>query len=266
MFGRIIFILVLMLSACSKHEGYEQIKVVGHAATGLNIINSVYHDNSKEAVEFALSIEGCEGVEIDIQLSKDGKLWLYHDENLNSETNGDGCISDLNSDVLGTLHYTTLAKEELVSLDQLDWSLFNGKEIFLDLRHLNACADSFVSVQKVIDALMELNFLTMQGVKVNCMVGYDAWIQPLISAGFSVYYSIYSIQEFDQMENLYPLVEGYVVKNKEFKSNEIQKIKDENKKVYIFEIRSPKGIRSALRKNPNGVITDDIRATLIEKY
>lgn len=265
MFGRIC-ILLFLVSACSKNEGYEQIKVLGHAATGLNIVNSVYHDNSKEAVEFALSIEGCQGVEIDIQLSKDGKLWLYHDENLNSETNGEGCVSDLNSDVLGTLHYTTLAKEELVSLDQLDWSLFKGKEIFLDLRHLNACVGTYVSVQKVIDALIELDLLTLQDVKVNCLVGYDAWIEPLISAGFSVYFSIYSIQEFDQMENLYPLVEGYVVKNKDFNSNEIQKIKDNNKKVYIFEIRSPKGIRSALRKNPNGVITDDIRATLIEKY
>lgn len=266
MFGRIIFILVLLLFACSKKEGYEQIKVVGHAATGLNIINSVYHDNSKEAVEFALSIEGCEGVEIDIQLSKDGKLWLYHNETLESETNGEGCISDLNSDVLGTLHYTTLAKEKLISLDQLDMNLFKGKEIFLDLRHMNACSSSFVSVQKVIDELIALNLLTLQEVQVNCVVGYDAWIEPLISAGFSVYYSIYSIQEFDQMENLYPLVEGFVVKNKDFNSNEIQKIKDNNKKVYIFEIRSPKGIRSALRKKPNGVITDDIRATLIEKY
>lgn len=265
MFGRIC-ILLFLVSACSKNEGYEQIKVLGHGATGLNIINSVYHDNSKEAVEFALSIEGCEGVEIDIQLSKDGKLWLYHNEKLESETNGEGCISNLNSDVLGTLHYTTLAKEELVSLDQLDWTLFKGKEIFLDLRHLNACSGSFASVQKVIDALIELDFLTLQGFNVNCLVGYDSWIEPLISAGFSVYYSIYSIQEFDEMENIYPLLEGHVVKNKDFKSNEIQKIRDNNKKVYIFEIRSPKGIRSALRKKPNGVITDDIRATLIEKY
>lgn len=265
MFGR-IFILLFLLSACSKNENYEQIKVLGHAATGLNILNSVYHDNSKEAIEFALSIEGCEGVEIDIQLSKDGKLWLYHNENLSSETNGDGCIGDLNSNELASLSYTTLVKEKLVSLDQIDFGMFKGKELFLDFRHLNSCTGSYASVQKVIDELTELNLNNPEEFKVNCLVSYSTWIDPLISAGFSVYYSIYSSQQFEQAENQFPLVEGYVVKNKDFNSNEIQKIQDDSKKVYIFEIRSPKGIRSALRKNPNGVITDDIRATLIEKY
>lgn len=265
MFGRIC-ILLCLLSACSKNEGYEQIKVLGHAATGLNILNSVYHDNSKEAIEFALSIEGCEGVEIDIQLSKDGKLWLYHNESLSSETNGDGCVSDLNSDELSSLSYTTMAKEKLVSLDQLNFELFKGKELFLDLRHLNSCTGSYVSAQKVIDELIELNLFSSQEFKVNCLVSYDAWINPFIAAGFSVYYSIYSSQEFEQAENQYPLLEGYVVKNYDFDSKDILEIKNKNKKVYIFEIRSPKGIRSALRKKPNGLITDDIRATLIEKY
>jgi hypothetical protein len=38
------------------------------------------------------------------------------------------------------------------------------------------------------------------------------------------------------------------------------------KKVIIFEVRSPKGIKSALKKHPNYLVTDDLRATIIEKY
>jgi hypothetical protein len=110
-----------------------------------------------------------------------------------------------------------------------------------------------------------LNLKNPEEFKVYCLVSYNSWITPLVSAGFTVYYSIYTLQEFYQIESQFPLVEGYVVKNKDFNLDEIQVIKN-NKKVYIFEMRSPKGIRSALRKKPNGLITDDIRATLIEKY
>ena len=59
MFGKIVLMSILLVS-CSKKKEFDQIKVVGHAATGLEILNSVYHDNSEEAVEMALSIEGCD--------------------------------------------------------------------------------------------------------------------------------------------------------------------------------------------------------------
>jgi hypothetical protein len=61
-------------------------------------------------------------------------------------------------------------------------------------------------------------------------------------------------------------LEGFVVKNNDFSETEITEIKAKNKKVYIFEIRSPKGIRTALKKFPTGLITDDLRATLIEQH
>jgi hypothetical protein len=66
--------------------------------------------------------------------------------------------------------------------------------------------------------------------------------------------------------NLIYTISGYVVRNSDFDKNEIELIKNANKDLFIFEIRSPKGIRSALNKNPDALITDDIRAALIEKY
>lgn len=259
-------IILLILFACSKKKDFEQIKIIGHAATGLEMSNSVYHDNTKEAVEFALSIEGCEGVEIDIQLSQDGNLWLYHDEQLQTQTNGEGCINDLTSQVLDDLHYSTTANEKLTALEELDLSHFKGMELFLDLRHYSACSSQFVDVSKVMEKLTALNLKDPADFNVACVISNSKWIQPFLTEGFQVYFSIYSQDEFEKYESLFPGIAGYIVKNADFTKDEVQMIKNSGKKVYIFEMRSPKGIRKALRKYPDGVVTDDIRATLIEKY
>jgi glycerophosphoryl diester phosphodiesterase len=260
------FFILLIAFACSKNKDFEQIKVIGHAATGLEMSNSVYHDNTKEAVEFALSIEGCEGVEIDIQLSQDGNLWLYHDEKLQTQTNGEGCINDQTSQALDQVNYSTTANEKLTALEELDLSIFKGKEMLLDLRHYSACSPDFVDVSSVIEKLTALNLKTPTNFNVTCIISNSQWIQPFLTEGFQVYYSIYSQDEFEKYESLFPGITGYIVKNADFTKDEVQMIKNSGKKVYIFEMRSPKGIRKALRKYPDGVVTDDIRATLIEKY
>ena len=265
MFGRALIFSCILFS-CAKKQENESVKILGHAATGLNMLNSVYHDNSKEAVEFALSIEGCDGVEIDLQLSKDGELWLYHDEKLETETNGSGCISSLTSAEISELSYTTFHEERLAKLSSLDFTQFKEKELILDLRQWNFCESTYVPIQQVIDQLLNLNLSNPADFNVICLVEYASWIEPLHSNGFSVFYPLYSLEEFSEMETNFPMIDGYVVKNPDWNENEIQNIKNSSKKVYIFEVRSPKGIRKALRKAPDGLITDDIRNTLIEMY
>lgn len=261
-----ILLVLLVLFSCSKEKGFDNVKVLGHAATGLENLNSVYHDNSKEAVEMALSMQGCEGVEIDIQLSKDGELWLYHDAFLNSETNGNGCISENEASYLDNLNYGSLHKEELIRLSELDLIQFKGKELFLDLRHYNECTSTFVSMTAMIQRLTELGMNNQADITVNCILGNADWIEPFIAAGFKVYYSIYSKSEGEAANADYPLLSGYIIKNKDISKDEVAWIRNTNKKVYIFEVRSPKGIRSAFKKYPDGILTDDLRATLIEKY
>lgn len=265
--GNIILLIgLLVLFSCSKGKNFDNVLVIGHAATGLEILNSVYHDNSREAYEFALSIEGCNGVELDVQLSQDGHLWFYHDSELQTQTNGDGCISEKTADQLSELKYSSVHHEGLFSLKELDTSLLMGKHLFLDLRHLNECQGTFVPVEQIILQLEEYGLKTPSGFKVHCITGYNAWITPLVSSGFNVCYSVYTMDEVNACELQYPGLEGYIVKNKDFTSDEVSSIQKANKKVYIFEVRSPKGIRKALRKHPDGILTDDIRTTLIEKY
>jgi glycerophosphoryl diester phosphodiesterase len=259
-------LIVLLLFSCGKEKDYNQIEVFGHAATGLNMQNSPFHSNSLEGVKYALSIEGCDGIEVDIQASYDGTLWLFHDAELKDETNGEGCISQKTDQELEKLHYSSFGKEQLIRLGDIDTLLLKNKTLFLDLRNYDFCTQSTLNVHDIIAQLNQLNFQHASSFKVNCILSNKSWITPFILAGYTTYYPVYEPGEYIGLINSYPLLAGFIAKNQEITNEEVLGIHATNKKVYIFEIRSPKGIRSAFKKKPDGLITDDIKATLIEKY
>lgn len=263
--GKWLFILFVIFS-CKKKQDFSSIEVVGHAAMGLENVNSVYHDNSREAIELACSIEGSNGIEVDVQLSKDGELYLFHDDQLDKETNATGCIYDKFNDELTQVRYSTISSERLTKLNQIPLDWLRNKSIFLDIRHYSACQSLEIPIQSMIASINLTQFKNPVGFEVNCILSNASWLDTFIEAGFSTYYNVQSYAMCkDAIEN-HPDIKGFVIKNHEISEQEVSWIKQAGKKVYIFEVRSPKGIRDALGKFPNGVITDDLRATLIEKY
>jgi glycerophosphoryl diester phosphodiesterase len=252
-------LLVLLLAACTKKEGFQSVLLLSHAGMGLDIQNSFYHDNSFESVETACSMIGCDGVEVDVQLSSDGELWLYHDETLDTETNGSGCIPERTSSYLSNITYKTIHKEKLCRLLSIsDVQLF-GKELFLDLRHLNFCSGTFVSIDKMISRLSQLSILKE---KIWIVTNNKNWLLPLKDAGFKVVFQL------DSQSNSFSdatLADGFIVRNTLISVDQVRSIQKAGKKLFIFELRSPRGIRAALRKQPDGILSDDIRAAIIEK-
>lgn len=265
MLGRILIVLIV-LSSCSKQKNFEQIKVYGHAGMGMEILNSVYHANSREAIEMALSIEGCEGVEMDVQLSKDNELWLFHDSNLSEQTNGDNCVNELTSSELSQFHYTTFHKEKLAKFNDLDVSKLKGKNLYLDIRQYNECGNNYIDKQAFIAALLSSPILQEPTINVHMILSTEYWINDFVNSGFTVYQEVYEENECISVFNSHPNLSGIVIKNKTISKDKVQEVRNLDKKVIIFEMRSPKGIKTALKKYPDALITDDIRATLIEKY
>jgi glycerophosphoryl diester phosphodiesterase len=263
--GSLVFTLLLCFG-CSKSKSYENVRIYGHAATGLENVASVYHDNTIEAVNLALSMQGCDGVEVDVHLSADGDLWLYHDTHLESETNLTGCIPDVSSEVLKTGKYTTLHQERVARLSEIDTNRLQGKELILDLRHYNECLGEFVNVVQIIDRLVDIGYSSALGYTVLVNVSRKEWVEPFIEAGFHTALSIYSMAEFTYAENVYPGIYGYIMKNSDVTAENVRAIQQSGKKLFIFEVRSPKMTRGALRKDPDGILSDDLRTAIIEKY
>lgn len=266
MCGRIKLFLFLILASCAKEKNFDEIDVIGHAGMGLDIVNSVYHDNSFEAIEMALSISGCDGVEVDVQRAKDGSLWLYHDEYLSSQTDGEGCIQQSFSAQLASIKYTSIHKERLIRLAELPWERLNGKQLFLDIRHFDPCEEKILDPHEFIASIQQ-SLPANNAVKIAVVLNRQQWINPFIDAGLQVFFQVYPTEmDMESVIADFPMLTGVIMKNKSCAQSDVQFWKAKGKKVVIFEMRSPKGIREALNKYPDEVLTDDIRATLIEKY
>lgn len=66
--------------------------------------SQMYPENTLLAFEKAAQIKGLEGIELDIQLTKDGELAVIHDERVDRTTEGTGFVRDYRLTELKKLH------------------------------------------------------------------------------------------------------------------------------------------------------------------
>ena len=261
-----ISFLILILSSCQRDKQFYQTKVFGHAASGLENFSSVYHDNSLEAIKLALSLEGCDGIELDVQIAKDGSVWLYHDLELYTQTNTSGCISQLNSNELGCVKYSSFHNEKLTALAHLDTLILKDKVIFLDLKHWGNCENSTMNIDHFIEGIASLGYLNSSSFETYIITSHDLWIKPLRDKGFNVCFSAGSKSEANQKAYDFDMLDGLVVRNADVQGEDVANWIKTGKKVYIYEVRSAKSIRRAFNKFPSGILSDDLGNALIEKY
>lgn len=89
-----LFLLIVVFVSCNDDQvdANRNIKVLGHGGSGFPAIQNPYPPNSKAAISQALLLQGADGVEFDIQLNKSGEVVIYHDERLETATDGRGTI------------------------------------------------------------------------------------------------------------------------------------------------------------------------------
>jgi len=70
---------------------------IGHRGTGINALDNPYAENSIRSFMAAME-EGADGIELDVEITKDGKIIVMHDDTLDRTTNCTGCVSALDFD------------------------------------------------------------------------------------------------------------------------------------------------------------------------
>lgn len=96
-------IVLLLITACSNNDSNVEIPttlLIGHRASGAGV-KSGFIENTLTAVKESLKY--ADGVEVDIQLSKDSTLWIYHDDLLNYNCEGDSSLSNLMGNCIPSL-------------------------------------------------------------------------------------------------------------------------------------------------------------------
>jgi glycerophosphoryl diester phosphodiesterase len=262
---QLIWILLpFLFFSCRKHKDlYPDTIIGGHACAGLHISSSNYHDNSLEAYKYARSFETVLLIEVDAQLSSDGTLWLFHDPELDTESTGSGSVSQKDDAYLSGLKYKSLEHEHLIRLSDLPADL-KGISLLIDLKESDGTVSGLIDSTKLIIALNQAKEYFYNG-DLGVVTNTGRFLSTIKGLGFKIYYNAVNAVQFLNYPNL-SVLDGAVFRNSEIVLSDVNSVKSFGKEVIIFDVRSPKGIKSALDKTPDYLLTDDIKATLIEKY
>jgi glycerophosphoryl diester phosphodiesterase len=256
-----LFVLLsFLMLACRKQESYPEVQIFGHAGMGMDIGMSAFHDNSIESIQLALSLPTMDGVEVDVRMSADGTLWLYHENKLEAHTDGAGCIFETSDAELEHLRYKSLHREKLARLDQIWPFLQPGHLLILDLKHWNECTAGYVDMEQFKAALYEIP------IQYRTQIILDSsnpnWLTAL-SQDFKVVFSTVTFDEgLKQLEKV-PALAGLMMRSKDITAEQIAYLKTQGKESYLFEMRSRKKQRAALQKQPSAILADDPRGALV---
>lgn len=99
--------IVVGLTSCYYPDiQRDQVVVLGHGGSGFVTLNNHLPPNSEASIRRAIEIQGADGIEVDVQLTSDNQIVLYHDDLLESSTNESGYISNRSLKELGGIRYS----------------------------------------------------------------------------------------------------------------------------------------------------------------
>jgi hypothetical protein len=267
MFFKYTYIIVLgALLSCSKSKNeFSDVQILGHVASGLYNPNQLFPENSAEAIEYVLSFEEVGGVEIDVQFSKDGELWLFHDELLDNKTNASGKICEKSTAEMHSIHYLALNKERVALLNSVDFNKANGiKKVFLDIK-LGDCSYGFNVFEQLKSRIDVLNANHQGQIEFIYIANYTDLTVLFLAEDYTIFRDVTSYQEALSMLEDHD-VAGFYMRHHQIDANEIEQLKALGKEVALFEMRSPFTIRKALAKHPNYILVEEVKTAIIEKY
>lgn len=146
-FSVLVIVLVTLQSSCTKNNNtLPKVTVFGHAGISLHRDRAIFPANSLESIKYAIDFLDADGVEVDVQMTKDSVLVLFHDKYLEFSTNFTGCVSqytysEIETAKLDNTEHTIVALETV--LKYID---SRKKSIFLDLKAYDYCNGNSISV------------------------------------------------------------------------------------------------------------------------
>ena len=275
----LVFATIFLVSGCQKVDLNEinnlngnQISIIGHGGIGFESLQNPLPHNSYSSVVKAVEAYGVEGVEVDIQLSSDGVLFMYHDNTLESLTDCAGCVLFNASEVLKNCRYRSSIRSNLFLNETLspiedifkkfvEWPV--QPILILDIKEAMPTCGAFVFedyVQKIVDEIARLiikyNALDWIIVEAEKMVFLRALQEKLPTIRLS-FIPNYHLEEevVDAAENgIYLISCRNDLITKEF-SNFIHA---NGLRVAIYSVRTREGTIRAINKSPDFIYTDNI--------
>ncbi len=265
----VISVVILFIAGCTETEVLRSsVIVMGHAGAGFPNYNNRYPTNSEESIKQALLMQQADGVEIDIQLSADSTIVLYHDKRLESGCNDTGFISAQSWVQLSKLHRrmsNSIIDEssKLWRLEDLLKFLENHNlDIWLSLNIQNQyeVKDQFAYNNRFGRALS--NTLKNYSGKLKVMVETSdiPMLKQIRSLSDNNHARLFLTQRIDTttLNDLDGIISGVVTHYLDETEETMALAKSKQLEVSVYGIKIRQDIRRALSLNPNYVQTDNI--------
>ena len=97
----VLYVLSMKAKRCPGNNFYGRVGALHYAHRGLHAINAGIPENSIRA--FRLAANNGYGAELDVRLSRDGRLVVMHDESLKRTTGANANVSAVATQVLSQL-------------------------------------------------------------------------------------------------------------------------------------------------------------------
>jgi glycerophosphoryl diester phosphodiesterase len=246
-----------MLS-CSKEEqsSFPDIEIFGHGGAGFQSHINTLPENSFLSIQKAVEVLNADGVEVDIQIDSDGKLWLYHEQYLQTKTNCTGCFGDKSSTYISNCSYSQ--QHNIYSLEELI-SYFKTMnpipKISLQAQLYDRCMD----YEKLAESIIEI---------INSNNAYS-WIQiesdskellmllKNAPSKFQLFLNTKDITNGISICNEYHF-NGLISHHQDVSKEEVETIKSFGLKIGVYGVGNQWEAKSALAKHPNQIQTDNI--------
>ncbi len=253
---------LISFSACQKEKPILVPTIYGHAGTTLADERAVFPPNSEESILYAWDALNADGIETDVQLTKDGILVVYHNEELSSNTNLVGCINDLNWNEIEDASY--YKNHRILKLSEvIQWTVVRNKSLYLDVKPYNFCADrsiDFGAFNLALTACLEgVSAEQKNKISVNCRK-----FELLAAIQDTTVISCFETENIDLgiyfCENFG--IDKLMIRLSSFDDQVKQKLDNLGINYCIGGIKTTAEIKRAARFNPKEVITDNIAATI----
>lgn len=271
---RFLYILFLFLClSCSKDPALfkldnlnnNEIDCFGHAGMGSR---SIYPVNTFESLESCLN-RGADGTEMDVQVTKDSVLVIYHNENLGTATSCAGRIKEMNwSDLKDCKMNSLLFKDlELISFNEFIQKIPNPKDYTytwdtkLWIDDFNADnSEYFRFFARTLIRTMDENDLSQNIFIENPMIGFLLAAKEM-RPDLRLFY-LAETYEGGLEQGVKWGFYGISMHHTKLTAEQIKTAHENNLHVTLFGVLSEKENYSAVEKSPDFMQTDDINYLL----
>ncbi len=216
-----------------------------------------YPENTLQALEQMVEI-GAEGIEIDIQLSKDEMPMVFHDPHLVRLTGRDSFVKELTTSEIKTLEVRSIKNDKNGTIPTLDEAIEivqNKKHLYIELK--KGDADKIAkSVLNVIGKRLSVVSFTLSSFDVKIIRSVKIQ-NSSVRTGY-IFASPFKRFFLNRTEKLVGGFDQWHIENNLLKSKLLKKAGELNRKVMVWKVNSEPQMRRCIRKGADGIITDEI--------